>query len=122
MLMLDNQADADNALALARSFTAHCFIGRDNQRADRASYIVEYWKGGSGAPTLPNEDCSTYDPSTVQLKDDGAARWCAATATNVSSDVTTSGPIAGRTSWSTGADRWSGGRGPHPGGGCGPRA
>jgi hypothetical protein len=44
MLMLDNHSDADNALALARSYTAHCFIGRGNQRSDRRTYIVAYWR------------------------------------------------------------------------------
>ena len=32
MLMLDNQSDAQKALALAKRHTADCFIGRDNTR------------------------------------------------------------------------------------------
>jgi serine/threonine protein kinase len=44
MLILDNQMDAENALKLARRHTQHCFIGRDNTRPNRKSYIVEYWR------------------------------------------------------------------------------
>lgn len=44
MLLLDNEADAQAALALARKFTHQCFIGRDNKRQDRNAYIVQYWK------------------------------------------------------------------------------
>jgi hypothetical protein len=44
MLMLDNQTDAGEALTLARKYSRQCFIGRDNARADRLAYIVQYWK------------------------------------------------------------------------------
>ncbi|MDX1639902.1 MAG: hypothetical protein R3281_18220 [Balneolaceae bacterium] len=44
MVMLANEQDARNALAVARQHNMHCFIGRDNQRSDRQRYIVEYWK------------------------------------------------------------------------------
>ena len=44
MLTLDNKQDAETALALARKYKAHCFIGRNNRRADRCRYIVDYWK------------------------------------------------------------------------------
>jgi hypothetical protein len=32
MLMLDNESDARKALALAKRYTKHCFIGRDNNK------------------------------------------------------------------------------------------
>jgi hypothetical protein len=44
MLILDTQSDAELALAVGRLYSAHCFIGRSNQRADRSLYIVEYWQ------------------------------------------------------------------------------
>lgn len=72
MLMLDNLTDARNALALARRHTSHCFIGRNNTRADRLSYIVDYWKGDSGIETtLTNEDCLSYNPNNLTLENEG---------------------------------------------------
>ncbi len=44
MLLLDNQADAEAALAAAQMYTEHCFIGRGNDRENRIDYILEYWK------------------------------------------------------------------------------
>jgi hypothetical protein len=44
MLVLDNPTDAQEALGLARRYSKQCFIGRDNARADRLAYIVQYWK------------------------------------------------------------------------------
>jgi hypothetical protein len=44
MLMLDNQADARAALALAKQHRAQGFIGRNNTRPDRKRYIVQYWR------------------------------------------------------------------------------
>ena len=76
MLMLDNGADARNALALARRHTSHCFIGRDNRRADRQSYIVEYWKGNSGITTnITNPDCISYNENNLSIRNEGASGW-----------------------------------------------
>ena len=76
MLMLDNQADAQRALALARRHTAHCFIGRGNARPNRAEYITHYWTGSSGMTTsIPGEDCVSYNPLTVGIFDRGALGW-----------------------------------------------
>lgn len=44
MLTLDNATDAQSALAVAQRHTSHCFIGRGNQRANRANYVLEYWR------------------------------------------------------------------------------
>jgi hypothetical protein len=44
MLVLDNPTDAQEALTLARRYRQQCFIGRDNTRANRSDYIVQYWK------------------------------------------------------------------------------
>lgn len=44
MLLLDNEADAQKALQVARRHGAQCFIGRDNRRPDRRRYILNYWR------------------------------------------------------------------------------
>jgi hypothetical protein len=76
MLVLDNQTDARNALALAKRHTSHCFIGRGNRRSDRQSYIVEYWKGNSGINTnITNPDCISYNPSNLSIRNEGANGW-----------------------------------------------
>lgn len=76
MEILDNQADAERALALAQRHTAHCFIGRDNTRANRADYIVEYWAGDSGRNTVIQQpDCIAYRTATLSTVDEGATGW-----------------------------------------------
>jgi hypothetical protein len=76
MLVLDNQQDAENALALAKRHTAQCFIGRNNRRPDRGNYIVAYWSGSSGALLpLSNPDCISYDPKGVQIQDEREQGW-----------------------------------------------
>ena len=44
MLILDNQADAQAALAMANRHSNQCFIGRNNHRPNRSTYIIEYWR------------------------------------------------------------------------------
>jgi hypothetical protein len=76
MQMLDNQADAERALALAQRHTAQCFIGRDNTRPERKRYITEYWTGSSGiSSTIAGEDCISYNPATVGVFDRAALGW-----------------------------------------------
>ncbi len=76
MLILDNKLDANDALALARRHTAHCFIGRDNTRPNRQDYIVEYWKGESGLKTtIVQRDCIPYNPDNLRIVDEGASGW-----------------------------------------------
>jgi hypothetical protein len=41
---LDNKADAEAALAVAKRHTAICYIGRNNKRSDHRSYVMTYWK------------------------------------------------------------------------------
>jgi hypothetical protein len=36
--------DAEAGLAVAKEHTRLCYIGKSNTRADRAKYIMEYWK------------------------------------------------------------------------------
>jgi hypothetical protein len=76
MAMLDNQADAERALALARRHTAHCFIGRGNPRPNRSDYVRDYWTGSSGISTvIQGEDCVAYNPATVNVFDRGDLGW-----------------------------------------------
>jgi hypothetical protein len=76
MLMLDDQTDAQKALALAKRYTTHCFIGRDNKRSNRRDYIVEYWKGNSGqTTTIASEDCIPYNRANLKIVDEGANGW-----------------------------------------------
>ena len=44
MVMLDNRADAEQALGVASGFSRQCFIGRNNTRPNRKDYIVQYWR------------------------------------------------------------------------------
>jgi hypothetical protein len=76
MLILDNETDAKNALALAQRHTGQCFIGRDNPRPNRRDYIVQYWKGHSGlSTTMSEEDCIPYNPANVRIVNEGATGW-----------------------------------------------
>ena len=76
MLILDNRADAERALALARRHRAHCFIGRDNRRPNRKDFIMEYWTGDSGmTTTITGEDCLPYNPSNLEIRNEGASGW-----------------------------------------------
>ncbi len=76
MLMLDDQTDAQKALALAKRHTAHCFIGRDNTRSNRKDYIQEYWKGSSGqTATIASEDCLSYNRANLKIVDEAANGW-----------------------------------------------
>jgi hypothetical protein len=75
MLMLDNHADAERAMAVARAHTHHCFIGRGNHRPDRVRYITHYWRGNPGATAQPGDDCVSYNPATVGVFDRGAMGW-----------------------------------------------
>jgi hypothetical protein len=76
MLMLNDQADAERALALARRHTAHCFIGRGNPRPNRSEYVRDYWMGTSGISTvIDGEDCVAYNPATVNVFDRGDIGW-----------------------------------------------
>jgi hypothetical protein len=76
ILMLDNEDDARAALALARGHTHHCFIGRDNSRADRSRYIVEFWMGDSGLDSPPpTSDCIRYRRDSLRIVNEGDRGW-----------------------------------------------
>jgi len=44
MLMLDNKEDAERALGMASENSKQCFIGRNNIRPNRKTYIFGYWQ------------------------------------------------------------------------------
>ena len=44
MAWLDNEADAEAALVVAKQHNKMCFIGRNNRRSNRRNYIIQYWK------------------------------------------------------------------------------
>lgn len=76
MAMLDTEADARKALALAQRHTAQCFIGRGNRRPNRRDYIVTYWTGVSGiTTTISQQDCIPYDVTGLRIANEGAAGW-----------------------------------------------
>lgn len=77
MEMFDNSEDARNGLAVARRHTRHGFVGRDNPRSDRSTYLMEYWAGNSGLPYTPltKTDCIPYNPNKVVATDLDARGW-----------------------------------------------
>jgi hypothetical protein len=73
---LDNKADAERALAVAKQHTARCFIGRGNRRPESRKYMMSYWTGGKVmAGTLTDEDCLGYDPQQLRIEDQGTDGW-----------------------------------------------
>jgi hypothetical protein len=59
-------------MALAKRFKAHCFIGRNNNREEKYSFIFDYWRNPSGInTTIPDqeEDCSPYDRHNITMDD-----------------------------------------------------
>jgi len=77
MKMFDTAEDARNGLRVARRHTRHGYVGRDNPRANRLDYVVEYWTGHSGLPWEPltRTDTIAYHPATVVAEDRDAAGW-----------------------------------------------
>lgn len=73
LLTLDNESDARQALALARRYKSHCFLGRGNTRPNRSDYIIEYWEAPTRAPTVIDaEDCVRYDAGALRIAESGA--------------------------------------------------
>ena len=62
------------ALALAKRYKKHCYLGRNNNREERNSYIFDYWRDASGqTPTIPDQedDCSSYNRNNLTVEDMG---------------------------------------------------
>lgn len=77
MALFDTEADASDAVKVARNHTQSCFIGRGNDRPDRDRYIVRYWKGASGLPLgpAPTFDCVGYNPNHLAVTSSGDDGW-----------------------------------------------
>jgi hypothetical protein len=82
VMRLHGQPDSNlgtKGLALAKRWKSHCFIGRNNHRDERYSYIFDYWRNSSGiSTTIPDQDndCSSYNRNNITVDDmgDGAYR------------------------------------------------
>jgi hypothetical protein len=64
----------DKGLALAKRFKSHCFIGRNNHREEKYSYIFDYWRNSSGiTTTIPDQedDCSDYNRGNISVDEMG---------------------------------------------------
>jgi hypothetical protein len=60
----------DKGLGLAKRFAAHCYIGRNNHREEKYSYIFDYWRGPTGVnTTIPEEAdaCSPYNRANISV-------------------------------------------------------
>jgi PKD repeat protein len=76
LLAYRRQVDAEDGLALAKSYRLHCFIGRDNTRPDRYSYIMDYWRDAVvPTPNIPNPDCLPHEPNSLYVENLGATGW-----------------------------------------------
>jgi C1A family cysteine protease len=77
MRLFDNAEDARNGLRVARRHNRQCFVGRDNPRANRRDYILEYWEGNSGLPREPltRTDGIPYRPANVKALDLDSDGW-----------------------------------------------
>jgi hypothetical protein len=70
----DTLSDANRLLALFQRYRQQCDIGRGNVRPNRLQYILSYFKGTSGQQTtVAPEDCIAYNPSALQVVDQGAS-------------------------------------------------
>lgn len=43
-MAFDTKEDADKVLAVFQAHSAFCYVGRDNKRPDRSTFVHEYWK------------------------------------------------------------------------------
>ena len=77
MKMFDTREDARNGLRVARRYTRHGFVGRDNPRTNRRDYITEYWAGNSGLSWEPltKTDTIPYNPNDVVAQDLDGKGW-----------------------------------------------
>jgi hypothetical protein len=60
----------DKGLALAKRYKSHCFIGRNNHREEKYSFIFDYWRNSSGInTTIPDQDqdCSDYNRNNISV-------------------------------------------------------
>jgi hypothetical protein len=76
LLAYKREVDAKAGLALAKAYKKHCFIGRNNTRADRFLYIMDYWLDPvAPSPAITNPDCLSHNPGNLSVVDLGATGW-----------------------------------------------
>ena len=73
---LHGQTDqvGQQALALAKRYRTHCYIGRNNHRASKGDYIFDYWRDPSGQNTTIaglDDACSPYNNKNLTVEDMG---------------------------------------------------
>ena len=64
----------DKALALAKRYGKHCFLGRKNTREEKVNYVFDYWRNqvsGAGAVPGQEDDCSAYNRNNLTVEDMG---------------------------------------------------
>lgn len=66
-----NSADAERLLQLVKTSTAICYLGRRSSPEGVKSFPVQYWKKTGALPKFPDEDCNTYDPKAVDVRNSG---------------------------------------------------
>jgi hypothetical protein len=62
------------ALALAKRYRSHCFLGRGNNREEKNQYVFDYWRNPSGmTPAIEDseDDCSSYNRNNLTVEDMG---------------------------------------------------
>jgi hypothetical protein len=50
-------------------------MGRNNQRANRGDFIVEFWKPFITSRPQPGEDCLGYNRSQLRITEEGQQEW-----------------------------------------------
>jgi hypothetical protein len=64
-------------VALAKRYRQHCYIGRNNTREEKYSYIFDYWRNPSGQnPAIADQedDCSGYDKNNLTVENMGSGQ------------------------------------------------
>jgi hypothetical protein len=75
LVRLDKKDEAERALAVARRYKQHCYVGRRNGRADSTAFYVEYWKSASDLRTeIKKEECIPYDRAALRAVE-GQGAW-----------------------------------------------
>jgi hypothetical protein len=71
----DGDGTGDKALALAKKYRKHCYVGRANTRTEeRGAYVFDYWRSPSGNNTpVPGQedDCRDYNRHNLTIDDMG---------------------------------------------------
>ncbi len=65
---LDDELDAKHTVQLAKGYRKHCYLGRNNKRPNRSSYVLEYWNEPTGVPVVvENAECTPYSATALKV-------------------------------------------------------